>query len=752
MPQSPLAEVSDSSIDDDDQDEEVGDVDDEKEQVQEKSDDDMSVSTPEANDDHLQQDDVRDDLKSQRHDGSSGPSSSTREKFVEDVAFSKSCTSLDFAVSNKDGEILSEKSPLKHHRELNSDSNPDLRVSDITNAKSSSSSFAEGKEMGAALQMNDSVRQKDVLYSQYEIKQTVFQSCNDEKRKVSRLAASEIETRSHSPGAEIMDQNKRPAVICDFYAKGWCIKGSSCRFLHVKDRLNSGLPRSVGDGVAENKVEVQFEGLRETTQKSRSPSFHDALAPSVGNNSAFPLLPSSESIKPLERLESKGSHDISEMPKFVSFQREVFPLSFKDIGRESKNQIRPANDYSGHSSLTNRDGPVFNNSSRPEYAVSSSGNIISSANYRFINPPSHSRSTEEPTSIQSQHKHNNQTLTSQSPDLSSSNSLLNTGMLSSNRISSWTESSLPLSYSSVNPSPLGPRSSLFLQSSSRYSGSEPDNLPSTNHKSHSNDWEPSVPFQPSFLVRSMLSSTGSQYDPLRDVVELSKLGDISLRASYYSQGSSIVNTLHPQKHGEVVPEAPDLACNDDMKSVSSHNTYQGKMLGKNCQTQGKDMQATELKVAGTSTGRKKGSAPKQKNSLGSKDITEATSDGRHQSQRHGPYGSLHVKADRLGQKKEKVAGHSVEGVLERKESKAQQQFRAALIDFVKELLKPKWSEGNLSKDAHKKIVKKSVEKVLSTLQPEQIPPSVELVKQYLASFRPKLEKLVAGYAGIYGKL
>ncbi|KAF4349636.1 hypothetical protein F8388_003664 [Cannabis sativa] len=743
MPQSPPAEVSDSSIDDDDQVEEVGDDDDEKEQVQEKSDDDMSVSTPEANDDDHQKDAVRDDLKSQRCNGSFGLSSSTREKLSENVAFSESYINVDFAVNKTDGETLSAKSPKKYHKEQTLDVNPDLRVSDITNAKRSNSSFAEGKDMGAVLLMNNCVRQKDVLYTQYEIKQTALQSCNDEKRKLSRLVASGKETGRHSPGVEIMDQNKRPAVICDFYAKGWCIKGSSCRFLHVKDRLNNDLLQSEVDGVADNKVEVQLEGLRETTQKSRSPSFPEALAPSVGNKS--------DSIKSLEHLERKASHNILEMPKFVSFQREVFPLSFKDVGRENKSQIKSVNDYSGRSTLTNRDGPVLNKSLHPEYGVSSSGNIISSTNYHFINPPSHSRSMEEPTSIQSQPTLNNQTLTSQSPNSSSGNSLLTTGMLSSSRISAWTESSLPLSYSSVKPSPLGLRSS-FLQSSSHY-GSEPDNLPSTNRISYSNDWEPSVPFQPSFLVRSMMSSTGSQYDPLRDVVELSKSGDVSLRASYYSQGSSIVNILHPQNHGDVVPDAPDLACNDDMKSVSSHNTYHGKVLGKNCQTQGKDM--IELEVVGTSTGWEKGSVAKQKNSSGSfdvKDITEATSDGRHRSQKHGLCGSLHVKADRVGQKIETVAGHIVEGVVVRKESKAQLQFRAALIDFVKELLKPKWCEGALSKEAHKKIVKKSVEKVLSTLQPAQIPPSVELVKQYLASFHAKIEKLVEGYAGIYGKV
>lgn len=470
-------------------------------------------------------------------------------------------------------------------------------------------------------------------------------------------------------------------------------------------------------------------GLRETTQRSRSPSFHDGLAPSFGNNSAFPLHLSSERIEPLEHLESKGSHNFPEMPEFLSLQREeVFPLSFKD-GRE-RSQNRPAKDYTDNGSLTNKDGSLFRNSFHPEYAVPSSGHILSSSNH-FMNPSSHSRSMESP-------------LTSHSPNSNSSTSLFTSGVLSSNRISALTESSLPFGYSSSNPTSLGSRSSSLLQSSSHFSGSEPDNLPSTKRKLSSNDWEPSVPFQPSFLVRSLLSSTGSQYDPLRDSVELPKSGDISIKASFYSQGSSIVNMLHHQNNGDAVSETPDLARNDDTKSVSSHNTHHENMFDKSCRTQGKDMRTTELEVVGTSTGWQNGTMPKQKNSLASsdvKDITEATSGDRRQSQRHGIKDSLDVKANRIRQKNEMVGGHVMEGVVH-KESKTLWQFRAALIDFVKELLKPKWREGHLSKDAHNKIVKKAVEKVLGTLQPEQIPPSTELVKQYLASCRPKLDKLV----------
>lgn len=40
---------------------------------------------------------------------------------------------------------------------------------------------------------------------------------------------------SLSPHVEHKDGTDKPAVICDFFAKGWCIKGKSCRFLHASN-------------------------------------------------------------------------------------------------------------------------------------------------------------------------------------------------------------------------------------------------------------------------------------------------------------------------------------------------------------------------------------------------------------------------------------------------------------------------------------------------------------------------------------
>uniref|UniRef100_A0ACD5U1A1 Uncharacterized protein n=1 Tax=Avena sativa TaxID=4498 RepID=A0ACD5U1A1_AVESA len=72
-------------------------------------------------------------------------------------------------------------------------------------------------------------------------------------------------------------------------------------------------------------------------------------------------------------------------------------------------------------------------------------------------------------------------------------------------------------------------------------------------------------------------------------------------------------------------------------------------------------------------------------------------------------------------------------------------FRLHLAEHVKELLKPFWKEGNLSKDAYKLIVKKSVDKVLSSVELHQVPATKELVTDYITIAGTKIEKLVKAY-------
>lgn len=72
-------------------------------------------------------------------------------------------------------------------------------------------------------------------------------------------------------------------------------------------------------------------------------------------------------------------------------------------------------------------------------------------------------------------------------------------------------------------------------------------------------------------------------------------------------------------------------------------------------------------------------------------------------------------------------------------------FKVALVEYVKEILKPKWKEGQMSRDVYKTIVKKVVDKVTSTILEVHVPKTQEKIDQYLSCSKPKLTKLVQAY-------
>ncbi|KAI4374199.1 hypothetical protein MLD38_012218 [Melastoma candidum] len=76
-----------------------------------------------------------------------------------------------------------------------------------------------------------------------------------------------------------------------------------------------------------------------------------------------------------------------------------------------------------------------------------------------------------------------------------------------------------------------------------------------------------------------------------------------------------------------------------------------------------------------------------------------------------------------------------------KEAKNLHAFKFALFEFVKDLMKPTWKEGQMDKEAYKTIVRKVVDKVTGTMQ-GNIPQSQDKIEQYLTFAKPKLTKLV----------
>jgi len=69
-------------------------------------------------------------------------------------------------------------------------------------------------------------------------------------------------------------------------------------------------------------------------------------------------------------------------------------------------------------------------------------------------------------------------------------------------------------------------------------------------------------------------------------------------------------------------------------------------------------------------------------------------------------------------------------------------LRKNIGGYAKELLKPKWQEGIMTKEAFKTIIKKTVDKVTGTVKPDHVPNNEEKVTSYMNSARPKILKLV----------
>ncbi|XP_044497100.1 protein FRIGIDA-ESSENTIAL 1 isoform X2 [Mangifera indica] len=614
------------------------------------------------------------------------------------LALDKDNRSQESEISKKDiGAVQKVKTPEDY--EMHTDCEARFCETKIMDAETTSPFSVARKNVAAATLIRDCLGKGP---SEEENKQMDKHSGDDMPRMASRSASPAGRTTSLPPGAEIKDADKRPAVICDFFTKGWCIKGNSCRFIHLKDDANNTSQQPKEDAAAAAvRTDAQSDEER-------------ILAQELGESKGMPQLQENHRFSSLQRENiSLGNNPSSQ--RFASTRNDVGLISsFKDVGREGLRQNWSVDDYGNHVSLlSGGSSPMFRNSLLPEYRSSPS---MCHNNYSSLSHPLNS-------------------------------SLITSGPTGGNFPSHV--SFLPSNSSSLNASPLGAqklfecdrqchtsRSSLLLKSSSPFSGSEPEKpLLSADYKTKisSNDWEPSVPFRPSFFIDpTIISSPGSQYDPLRDSFDSYKIGDASLKVS-------ISRTVLPD-------------CVGDKSSVSSQGGFQDNLLNKNCHTPGKDSQTGEEEAVGTSVDMQNVTMRKEDDSSVStcvKDISKFKKLDKSHDIRHQKDGSRLNKdsrAERMRQKNEMDSNGDVE-----KESKAMRHFRSGLVDFVKELLKPTWREGKLTKDAHNRIVKRAVDKVLHALQPHQIPTTMESVKHYLSSSRPKIAKLIEGYVDKYGK-
>ncbi|KAL1210088.1 Zinc finger CCCH domain-containing protein 55 [Cardamine amara subsp. amara] len=88
---------------------------------------------------------------------------------------------------------------------------------------------------------------------------------------------------------------------------------------------------------------------------------------------------------------------------------------------------------------------------------------------------------------------------------------------------------------------------------------------------------------------------------------------------------------------------------------------------------------------------------------------------------------------------------------EKDSSRSMKLFKVVLTKFVKDLLKPSWRQGNMSKEAFKTIVKRAVEKVSNSMEGRRMPKSRAKIDRYIDSSQHKLTKLVMGYVDKYVK-
>ncbi|PUZ65370.1 hypothetical protein GQ55_3G217800 [Panicum hallii var. hallii] len=194
-------------------------------------------------------------------------------------------------------------------------------------------------------------------------------------------------------------------------------------------------------------------------------------------------------------------------------------------------------------------------------------------------------------------------------------------------------------------------------------------------------WETSVPFVPSFSFPDSTTPPGSQYDPFVDYIEPPKVGDTDNLKSSYVSFST--SSQHTNQY-----------------VITDESLNRDDELTRNIHAKGANGPAYLI-----------------------------ASDRGHSS-------SLDDN-NRVKSCDRKIGAAN-------NDEKAR-DFRFHLAEHIKELIKPIWKAGNLSKDAHKLVVKKSVGKIVDSIGPNQIPTTEELIAKYITTSGSKIEKLVKAY-------
>lgn len=248
----------------------------------------------------------------------------------------------------------------------------------------------------------------------------------------------------------------------------------------------------------------------------------------------------------------------------------------------------------------------------------------------------------------------------------------------------------------------------------------------------SNDWEPSEPFRPSFTIPPyILPSSDALYDPFTDI---DNPEDKSLNAPSSSKGKDAQKESGQQKDGD--------SASNDKNSSCSQNQFQETVARTNLEAH------VAVEGVATSVVDQNDATTPSKEVSSSAAVENRVVLKRSKPAGHGSWhrsdGSSHqkmLKTDEMDGEVRSDAG-----------TKVMRQFRTAVVENIKEMLKPLWREGRLSKDVHNMIVKRATEKIVSAaVQLHQVPTNNESVEKYLSTSATRMVKLVEGYVEKYGK-
>nr|XP_016447743.1 PREDICTED: protein FRIGIDA-ESSENTIAL 1-like [Nicotiana tabacum] len=501
---------------------------------------------------------------------------------------------------------------------------------------------------------------------------------------------------------------------CEFFSRGWCIKGNSCRFLHIKDHVTSHDKDVILDEAMIKGKLANGKGLEENGKRSVLDGSSDSVPSAVQSG---------------ENIKLRSDEELH--------MRMDGPSSIPEVGRESLGCKPYLAGYSTSSSPLLKDGSVHKNSLHGGKRSS----VLLSDSHQNTVVSSYTSGLDNVKYKRSRSVHDNHGL----QVLNDSVDRLSHRCSSSRNIDALDDQKLLDSsqeYSSSKSTSLQQKSSAFPSSEAELSRVDlsRDARRSSDYKTKvsSDNWEPSVPFRPSFFLSQIIGCPESLYDPLRDSIEQSNVGDGPSKFSSSGKGGPVFTKCTQENDDPVSPGTLGPEQSSNKHPISGH-VYHRDILPDNLSE--KELSNNEADTADTAVAHQEHvntSSKADKLNLSTELLhTRLRKKTKSEFERleHGNEIDIDWKTDRSVNKESRVLKH----------------FHAALVEFVKELLKPTWSEGLMSKDAYKIIVKKTVDKVVNSLHPHQVPGTAESIRQYLSVSQPKLAKLIEAYVDKYGK-